>query len=383
MIDLSFWLGVVLLLLVYHSVGPAGQAGWFAAASIIFLAWRDPVSLGVLGAMTCVAWAALKWRDRLARGRWAISAGLVVLLAGALAGYKLALSVAGASVLFPLGLSYFALRAIHVVVDTGRSGAVTPGFSTWVTYLLMFPTLPAGPIDRLDRIAAQLGAYHPWDVLDFKEGCKRILRGLALKFLLGAWLLPWTGPLTSNPYFYLMWERWLALPAYSLMILCDFAGYSDIAIGTARLFGIRVMENFRRPYLTGNISQFWREWHISLSEWLRDYIFLPTANRWIRWGGQAGVYGAAMLTMVLCGAWHGLTPGFLVWGLLHGLALAAHQAYRRAIRRHKPSRRFRRSASYRRLCIALTFAFVTAAWVPFAAPSLAHSVKYVGALFRW
>jgi D-alanyl-lipoteichoic acid acyltransferase DltB (MBOAT superfamily) len=158
--------------------------------------------------------------------------------------------------------------------------------------------------------------------------------------------------------------------AFSLQIYGDFAGYTDIARGTARLFNVDLMENFRAPYLSRGFSEFWRRWHISLSTWLRDYLYVPLGGSR---GGRWQTYRNLMITMLLGGLWHGAAWGFVIWGGLHGLYLIIE---RWVVRDRRGS-----TSSPARLPAVLVFAVVTLTWIPFRAPSLSQSIEVLNALF--
>src|SRR6185436_9027443 len=223
------------------------------------------------------------------------------------------------AVVLPIGISFFTFHAISYVVDVYRRDAVAQkGPVEAALYLLLFPQLIAGPIIRYRDIAAQLTA-RVVDLDGFATGVRRFVVGLGKKMLIAnivavpadrLFALP-AGELTAA-------HAWLAASCYTLQIYFDFSGYSDMAIGLAQLFGFRFKENFNYPYVSQSIQEFWRRWHISLSAWFRDYLYVPL-------GGNRVAPGRVYLNLVtvffLCGLWHGASWTFVVWGLYHGAFL--------------------------------------------------------------
>ena len=286
--------------------------------------------------------------------------------------------------LVPVGLSFFTLRSLGAVIDVYRG--VTDPCATWVRYaafLCFFPAFVAGPISRGIQLFPQLqgGIALRWSGL--AEGAAIFVQGLAKKMLIADRLATIADPVFASPGLYPPWTVAAGILAYSLQIYCDFAGYSDMAIGAARAIGIDLPRNFNVPYLAPDIAEFWRRWHITLSTWLRDYVFLPVAYVGSRWVDRMGLprrrgellnYAvASVITMLLVGLWHGSGSGFLLWGGAHGVALAVHKVWQGA------GRRKRRMPSW--LGRALTFVFVGLSWVPFRAESVQGAGRvYAGLL---
>ena len=227
------------------------------------------------------------------------------------------------AIVLPIGISFFTFHAISYVVDVYRRDAVAQkGPVEAALYLLLFPQLIAGPIVRYRDIAAQLSA-RVVGLDGFATGIRRFVIGLGKKMLIAnivagpadrLFALP-AGELTAA-------HAWLATVCYTLQIYFDFSGYSDMAIGLAQLFGFRFKENFNYPYVSQSIQEFWRRWHISLSAWFRDYLYVPL-------GGNRVAPGRVYLNLVtvffLCGLWHGASWTFVVWGLYHGAFLVVER----------------------------------------------------------
>jgi alginate O-acetyltransferase complex protein AlgI len=267
----------------------------------------------------------------------------------------------------PLGISFFTFHAISYVVDVyKRTASPQRSVREFALYILLFPQLIAGPIIRYRDIAAQLVARDA-SVSEFAYGVRRFVLGLGKKLLiantLGAtadaiFALPGSG--LAAPL------AWLGIACYTLQIYFDFSGYSDMAIGLMRMFGFRILENFNYPYIARSIREFWRRWHISLSNWFRDYVYVPLGgNR----ACTARAYANLVIVFLLCGLWHGASWPFVLWGAWHGVFLIAERAgLARVLERH-------RVAAH-----AYTLVAVMGGWVLFRCDSLTHALDYYRAL---
>ena len=223
------------------------------------------------------------------------------------------------NIALPLGISFFTFHAISYLVDVYRR-KVEPQRDpfAYALYILLFPQLIAGPIIRYHDIAHQLHE-RTTRLPDFAEGCRRIIIGLAKKLLVANPMGVVADAIYATPVAELSTGAvWLAAVAYALQIYFDFSAYSDMAIGLCRLFGFRLRENFNYPYIADSIQDFWRRWHISLSTWFRDYVYIPLGgNR----QGDLRTHVNLLTVFFLCGLWHGASWNFIVWGLFHGLFL--------------------------------------------------------------
>ena len=256
----------------------------------------------------------------------------------------------------PVGLSFFTFQAISYVVDVHRGICARAPTLDVAVYLWFFPHLVAGPIVRAREFLPQLET--PRDRHDVAVGPGVVLIGLGLvkKVLIADFLArAVVDPVFAVPEVYAAPDAWLAVYAYAAQIYCDFSGYTDIAIGLALLMGIVFPPNFRRPYAATSFRDFWRRWHMTLSRYLRDFLYIPLGgNR----GGRLRTARNLMLTMLLGGLWHGAAWGFVLWGGLHGLYLVAERLLRD---------RLEVPAWARRL---LVLQLVVLAWIPFRAPDL-------------
>jgi D-alanyl-lipoteichoic acid acyltransferase DltB (MBOAT superfamily) len=277
-----------------------------------------------------------------------------------------------------LGFSYIAFRLIHTIRDrqSGRLPAVT--LDEYVTYIVFFPALSAGPIDRLERFVPELRQPLPLTRDDWLFVIRRVFWGLFKKFVIADTLAIYALNDTLAQRVHTPGWMWLLVYAYAFQIFFDFSGYTDIAIGMARLMGIRLPENFAAPYLKPDLAQFWNSWHMTLTQWFRAYTFNPLARRLRR--ADLPVWGILLVTqlttMVLIGLWHGIAWTFALWGLWHGLGLFVHNRWGEWVRTHvAPSTGSGQAPTtvspFRQNLltlggILLTFHFVALGWVFFA-----------------
>lgn len=286
-----------------------------------------------------------------------------------------------------LGFSYLVLRLLHTLRDqtTGRLPALS--LQEYVTYVIFFPALTAGPIDRADRFVRDLRAARRITAVHVVEGGTRIVFGLFKKFVLADSLaiiaLNSANALQVKSSFWL----WILLYAYAAQIYLDFSGYTDVAVGIGRLAGIELPENFDRPYLKPNIVAFWNSWHITMAKWFRAYFFNPLTRFFLRSKHKLlpwmVIFLAQLSTMALIGLWHGVTWNFLVWGIWHGLGLYIHNrwvAFLKA-RSHVLPPSLYSNRGLKAASVLLTFHFVTIGWVWFALPEIGLSMTVLGRLF--
>lgn len=268
--------------------------------------------------------------------------------------------------LFLLGVSYFCFKFIHFLVECARRRPGNLDLLTFVNYTLFFPSFFGGPINRYDEFRASLAEPARVDVA---AGARRIVDGLFKKIVVAANLYPFSvvaldlGDPAVSPL-----EAVLSVYAYTLYVYFDFSGYTDLAIGSARLVGVSLPENFDYPLVRRNLQQFWAHWHMSLTAWLTDYVYWPLARRGRHLAGlrRRPVLTsciAIFVTFVVCGAWHGDGLNFVAWGAYHGLGLAALNAYAQLVRRGFP-RPVQLWVKRSRLSYALS-AFVTVQYVVF------------------
>jgi len=370
---------------------PAVLAGWWglsrwkplrlaflSGASWFFYAWWDWRYLPVLIGATSVDFLAGRWiaASANARRRRLLLATSLATNVGILAYFKYAgfffdsLNGIGRAlglgaglpplrILLPIGISFYTFNSMSYTIDIFRRRVEpTRNVLEYTTFVGLFPHLIAGPIVRFTDLSEQLKRLTPRLTSETaSRGMFFLSCGLVKKLLIADQLNPYVARLYSDHGHLGLLSGWAAAVGYSLQLYFDFSGYSDMAVGLACLLGFRFPQNFNSPFKAVNISDFWRRWHMSLSSWFRDYLFIPLGGS--QRGGKRTVLNL-VVTMFLAGLWHGAAWTFVVWGLVHGLFLGSHAVLRRA--GWTPS-----SAALNR---ALTFLLVCAAFVIFRSPSL-------------
>jgi D-alanyl-lipoteichoic acid acyltransferase DltB (MBOAT superfamily) len=284
-----------------------------------------------------------------------------------------------------LGFSYIAFRLLHTIRDrlSGRLPVVS--LTEYMVYVIFFPALTAGPIDRIERFVGDLRRPLALTSDDIGESGKRLLFGLFKKFAIADLLAMVALNATNALQVHSAGWAWVLLYAFALQIYFDFSGYTDIAIGLGRLLGISLPENFNAPYLKPNLTQFWNNWHMTLTQWFRAYFFNPV-TRVLRSGKKSLpipviIFFTQLATMVLIGLWHGVTLNFVAWGMWHGLGLFVHNRWSELTRAHFTALSSRWQSVLNVGGLLLTFNFVALGWVFFALPNLTISTNYLRVLF--
>jgi alginate O-acetyltransferase complex protein AlgI len=286
------------------------------------------------------------------------------------------LTPAHLSVILPIGISFYTFQSLSYVFDV-YNRKITPCKSIvdYFFYLSFFPHLVAGPILRASYFLPQLHTRNPLTIEDWQFAAYRLSRGFFLKVVIADNISFFPDATFAKSSALLSGgEAWFGVFCFAIQIFCDFAGYSDIAIGTARLFGLRIPENFRNPYFAVGMEDFWRRWHISLSTWFRDYVYVPLGgNRISRLRTNVNIF----IVFLVSGIWHGANWTFALWGALHGLAVGVEKALIGSASANQAS-----FSLPRRLLPTLpTFMLVLTLWVPFRASSLEHTFSYWMAMF--
>jgi alginate O-acetyltransferase complex protein AlgI len=289
-------------------------------------------------------------------------------------------------VLLPIGISFFTFHAISYVIDVSRRDATAQKSPVHAAlYLLLFPQLIAGPIIRYRDIADQL-ARRVVSIEDFAYGVRRFIIGLAKKVLIANVVAGPADKIFGMPAAELSTAHaWLGIVCYTLQIYFDFSGYSDMAIGLGRMFGFRFPENFRWPYVATSVTAFWRRWHISLSTWFRDYLYIPLGGNRV---SPARRYVNLVTVFFLCGLWHGASWNFVIWGLWHGSFLVAERLsaqFRPHSDNQLPNSPLTQSADSGVLAWPIwphvyTLLIVMIGWVFFRAETLTGAVAFLGSL---
>jgi len=366
---------------------------WLLGASLFFYATWNPWLAGLIAASTTVDY----WIARaiaatpFPRRRSALVATSVGMNLGLLAYFKYvnfflrsleeALNMAGASasfpvlrVILPIGISFYTFEAISYVVDVHRGRvAAERSLVRFMLFITFFPHLVAGPIVRPNFFLPQLRRPKRWDWMRLHLGLQYFLLGLFKKMAIADRMAMFADPVFGQPANYGTAAVWAAVVAYTIQIYCDFSGYSDMAVGVAHSLGYKLPQNFKLPYLAASVSEFWRRWHVSLSTWLRDYLYIPLGGS--RTESDRQTTRNLMVTMTLGGLWHGAALTFVVWGFAHGCLLVANRRWRRWRAAQPALDAVMETAPARLAAIVLTLASVASLWVVFRAPSLSAAVE--------
>jgi alginate O-acetyltransferase complex protein AlgI len=392
---------LTIVVFAYWRMSWRQQNVFLLVASYVFYGWWDVRFLGLIAASTFVDFhcaRAIHRSDNAARRRALLTLSLVINL-GFLAAFKYfnffvdsfaatlaALGfhqtpIAVLRVLLPPGISFYTFQEVAYIVDVyNRKLEPADSLIDYGLFISLFPHLIAGPIQRPAHLLPQVQSPRTLDEGRFFNGLMLILSGLVRKTVIAdncalladaAFSGRMGPPNVANVL--------IGTYAFAWQIYGDFSGYSDIARGSAQLLGFHFMVNFRQPYLATNLQDFWRRWHISLSTWLRDYLYIPLGgNR----DGEPRTYRNLLLTMVLGGLWHGANWTFVVWGFIHGAGLGVERAYRRVFpaRSSEPASLVSIGAWASRIVV---FHLVCAAWIFFRAPSLRDAVVFLRGLGTW
>lgn len=381
---LFFFLPVALVL--YHSGGRHLRNGILLLASLLFYAWGGPAALPLLlGIITCnflfgllLARLPSGWKRKTVLALGVVSnltplyyykytGFLQQILNLVLPNLHIQLYIPNEHDI-PLGISFIAFHAISYLMDVsaGRAQEQKNPFQLSL-YLTFFPKVLSGPIQRYTEAAPQL-RLRQVTLADFSQGVERFIIGLGKKLLLANALAEIVSPIFDAPSADLsVGVAWLGAICYTLQIYFDFSGYTDMAIGLGLMFGFRLPENFNYPYLAQSVQEFWQRWHITLSQWFREYLYIPLGgNR----RGSVRTYCNLCAVFLLCGLWHGASWNFIVWGMLHGFFLVLERWRLAALLARLP----------RLLRHFYLLLFVLVSWVFFRATTLEGALSYLGAM---
>jgi len=382
-----------LLGLMPRGAGVAGSSvsrvrnGFLLVASYVFYGWWNPLFILLMFFVTVVNYFCGRIISQAGAGprrrRWGLAAAVIISL-GTLGFFKYftflqsnanhVLQLLGArglrvlQITLPVGISFYVFQALSYSIDVYRATAPRArSFPDFACFVALYPQLVAGPIVRYNTVADQLvRRSHTWE--KFSSGIALFVLGFAKKILL-ADPVGEIADAAFDAQGLTTLDAWFGVLAYAFQIYFDFSGYSDMAIGLGRMIGFEFMKNFSSPYLADSITDFWRRWHISLSTFLRDYLYIPLGgNR----KGPRRTYLNLTIVMLLGGLWHGASWTFVVWGAYHGALLA--------LERYMGKRSFY-NALPRPVRVGATFVLVLFSWVLFRSPTLREAVRYLGMMF--
>lgn len=344
-----------------------GKSRWFfllAASYFLYINWNLWTGL-LLFSTTAVsyisAWKIAGTQSRRKKRAWLVLA--LVFCLGCLVLFK------GEKILVA-GISFYTFQTISYMLDVyeGRI-ACEKNFGYYALFVSFFPQLVAGPIERTEKLLPQLKEIHVWSRQEAAEGMWLVLRGFFKKLAVADYLAGFVNVVYESPREAGGFGVILGTVLFAGQIYCDFSGYTDIARGTARMLGIHLMENFDHPYRAGNLREFWRRWHISLTRWFTDYVYIPLG------GSKKGISRQSfniLAVFLLSGLWHGLSFHYVVWGLFHGFLLAGYTLVRK---RKEPSFVSERK---KYLSCAGTFFLVCFSWIFFRAETLKDAQIMIG-----
>lgn len=270
------------------------------------------------------------------------------------------------NIILPIGISFYSFSAISYLIDVKREKVVPRGLKELALYLSFFPKITSGPIQRSEDFFEQIEVKRNINWYNFSCGIQIFMFGLFKKIVLADRLSVFVNQVYETPMAYGSITIFFAVIAYSLQIYFDFSGYSDMAIGISKTFGIDLPRNFNLPYLSHNVTEFWKRWHITLSSWLQEYVYISMGGNK---KGKIRTYMNLLLTMVIGGIWHGANWTYVVWGLFHGMALVVHKLFMKitnsTLKKHNLIENI--------FSILLTFLFTSFGWIFFRAESIGHA----------
>ena len=264
--------------------------------------------------------------------------------------------------LLPVGISFYTFQTLSYVIDVYRGDMKAEHhFGKYATFISFFPQLVAGPIERSSNLLPQIKNEHSFDYAFAREGLLLMAWGFFKKVVIADTLAIYADKIFNNVFSYSGFSLIVATFFFTIQIFCDFSGYSDIAIGTAKLFGIQLMDNFRSPYFSSSIKEFWSRWHISLSTWLRDYVYIPLGGNRV---SPVRHKLNLLITFLVSGLWHGANWTFVAWGGVHGLGQILEELFRKKAKKQNVLSHF--------ISVVLVFCFVALAWIFFRAQSFSE-----------
>ena len=373
-----YFLFFISYFLLFNFIKSGYRLHLVVVGSLVFYGWGNPAMIFVPVILSAIAFWGGRWVVRMEEGlvtrnrHW----GLVVLLLIPLTYFKykhflyneIIVPIVGAStvsfgVALPFGISFMTFTIVSYVVDVYKKrSAPAQSFFHIFAYILYFPRLIAGPITRPSELIPQLLRNKSTTMGSVGFGLTLFTIGLVKKIFFADSMGDVVNPVFDNPMGHSLPAYWLAMLGYTVQIYCDFSGYTDMALGSSIMLGVRLPINFNKPYLAINLQDFWQRWHITLSKWLRQYIYIPLGgNRCSRPKYLSNI----IVTMVVCGVWHGANWTFLLWGILHGIGLVV-------VGVTKFSQTATRAMKIipNQLKWLLTFVFIVITWVFFRSPNL-------------
>jgi len=284
------------------------------------------------------------------------------------------------NIILPVGISFYTFQTMSYSIDIYRNKLEpTRDFISFATFVSFFPQLVAGPIERATNLLPQILRRRKFDYKQSVQGLRLILWGMFKKVVIADSLAPSVNDIFENYQNLGGGTLWLGALYFSFQIYCDFSGYSDIAIGTSKLFGFELMSNFKFPYFSRNIGEFWRKWHISLSTWFRDYLYIPLGgSKGHKWASLKNIF----IIFLVSGFWHGANWTFIFWGLVHALLFVPSFLFGTNRKFTSIVAEYSWRASIKEIYqMGITFFFVLLAWVFFRSDNISNSFEYLSRMF--
>lgn len=380
----TYWVVLGIAFAGFWVIPLRARLGFLAAVSFAYLFRLNPIHVSVLAGWTLLFYGLAPLAGKEGVRRWIVPF-LTLGILGYLGYYKYVPAVIAAfastevekNLVIPLGISYFTFKLIHYAVEVGRGTIKSRSLPAFLCYVFLFPIFTAGPIERFDHFMTK--RQERWDTGSIVEGVTRIIHGLIKKLIIAdMFLVMFLGDLEAwrivQDQTLGVGTLWRYMVLSYLIAYLDFSAYSDIAIGTSRLFGLQIQENFNWPILAANISEFWKRWHMSLVNWCMSYVFMPILGRW------RNPYAATYTTFVAMGLWHGASLNWVLWGLYNAAGLTVFQWWSRY--RRKQKWKFPDHPLWRYVAIVMTFVFVTGYWPFIVADSVGGVYDGIRLFFR-
>lgn len=370
-ISLSFAVFFLVLVILYRAAIQFGKHSVLTqkiillVASLVFYAWADLRFVPFLAYAIAVSYLGGLCMERRRHRRFHLFLFVAICLAPLLF-FKYAPREFHPNVIFPLGISFFTFQSVGYIADIYKQKITAERNPLDVAlFVCFFPTVTSGPIQRAGSLIPQFNKVHGFDYGDATDGLKLFAWGMFKKLVIADRIALYVNYVYGNVAGQYGLALLLATLLYSFQIYCDFSGYTDMAAGAARYLGFDIGKNFDHPYLSKSVGEFWRRWHISLSSWLRDYVYIPLGGSRV---ALPRVYINLIATFLASGIWHGSTWNFVIWGLLHGFFLCGERMTKEIRERMKiPSW----------LNVVVTFFLVTFAWIFFRARNLAEAAAVI------
>ncbi|MEA2882373.1 MAG: alginate O-acetyltransferase complex protein AlgI [Bradyrhizobium sp.] len=359
---LLFLIPLVASVAVLKAFGVRSFLAWVASAASLTFLFVDSATSGLIAVLSiCINYFAARYLLSHRTSKIfaaAVTANLAMLAYFKYSGWFAESSSWAWHMLLPLGISFYTFQQIAFLADVYRGKVSSFSFRTYILFKLFFPQFIAGPITHFERVRASYERWPTFNARSIRYGLTIFSIGMAKK-LAGDYFGGIANPIFANQAALDVYTAWLGMLAFTFQIYFDFSGYSDMAVGLARLFGVSLPFNFNSPYKARSISDFWRRWHMTLSRWLRDYLYVPLGgNR----HGAPRTIAALMITMTLGGLWHGANWTFVAWGMAHGLALVAT--------------RYVTLPDWSALKRVSTFLSVTLAWILFRSETFTGALQH-------